>query len=93
MNSVHAKAVEAKFFNPIKDVLDEEVPNVIRMLAVIVDGRAPWRLVRRIKELRAIAREIVAFRTEMIIDDVQQDHEARCMRGVNEMLEFRRRSI
>ena len=58
-----------------------------------VDGRTPGRVVPLREGLRRDGVDIGAFRTEVIVDDVEQHHEAGGMGGVDERLQVVRAAI
>src|SRR3954471_7907510 len=84
MHSIETKPIEAIVPEPMQCILDRERAHLRH---AIVDGMAPGR-VRGSKERRRIAREIVPLRAEMIVDDVEKDHETARMRGIDERLEI-----
>ena len=76
---------------PIKRVFGKE-PADLR--AAEVDRRPPRRLHVVAKHLRAHrSRQIIPVRSEMIVDDVQEHHQAVPVRGVDQKLEFVGRAV
>jgi hypothetical protein len=84
VDGVEAQAVEAELVDPHHRVVDEEVAH--GALAV-VDGRAPGGLALGVEELRRVEAEVVPVRSEVVVDDVEQDHQAAGVGGVDEALE------
>jgi hypothetical protein len=93
VHGIQAQAVEVEFLDPVERVVNEEVAHRAAMLAVEVDRGAPRRLVRLVEELRRVALEVVALGAEVVVDHVEQHHDAARVRFVHEPLEILRRSI
>src|SRR5215831_7905317 len=83
MHGVEAQPVEPVTTEPMQRILGRECAHLRH---AIIDGAAPWR-VRRCKKGGRVAREIIAFWTEMIVDDIKKNHETARMRGVDQGLE------
>src|SRR5258706_439119 len=75
------------FGQPVERVLDEEVPHGTAFRPIKVDGTTPRSAVAVGKKLWRIRIEIVSFRAKMVIDDIQQDHDAPAMGVLNKLLE------
>ncbi len=80
MHRVEAKAVETIVFEPMQRVADGEGAD---LLNAIVDGMSPRR-VSAGEECRRIAVEVVTFRAEMVVDDIEKNHEPARMRFVDQ---------
>src|SRR2546430_17510725 len=80
MHRVEAKAVETIVFEPMQRVADGEGAD---LLNAIVDGMSPRR-VSAGEECRRIAVEVVTFRAEMVVDDIEENHEPARMRFVDQ---------
>ncbi len=93
MDGIQAQSVEIEFVQPVKRVMHEEVAHHARALAVEVDRRTPWRVVRRIEELRRVRGKIVSLRSEMVVDHVEEDHQAARMRRRHQALEILRCAV
>src|SRR5207302_5140734 len=85
--------VETVLLEPVERVVNEEVAHGAALLAVVVDGRAPRRVMRRVEELRSVGVKVVAFGPEMVVHDVQKNHQRTRMRRIDEALELVRRAI
>src|SRR5580765_3926366 len=81
VNGVEPQHINMKILQPVESVFDEEVANVVAVRAIKVQGRSPGRLVI-FRKIRTILAEIIAFRSEVIVDDVQSHGEAPRMRGI-----------
>ena len=90
MDGVEAEPVEVEFLDPVERIVNEEFTH---LLDARVDGRAPWRVVPVGEGLRRNNMDVGAFRTEMIVDDVKQHHEAGRMGGGDEGLQVLRAAI
>jgi len=60
---------------------------------VEVERRTPRRSVGGIEKLRRVRVQVIAFRAEMVIDHVEQHHEAAPMGRVHESLQIVRRPV
>lgn len=93
VNRVHPQAVEAELLDPVERVVDEEIAHRAGRLAVVVDGRTPRRLVRGVEELRAVGMQVVAFGAEVVVDHVDQHHQAEPVGVVDQRLELVGRAV
>ena len=93
MHRIEAKAIEAVFGEPVKRVVDEVFAHPAAALAAEVDGGAPGRLVLIGEELRRVKAEVVPLRAKVVVDDIQEHHEARRVRGIDEALERLRTAV
>src|SRR5499427_7521946 len=80
MNGIEPKTVETIALEPVERIADREGPHLWN---VVIDGVAPRRMSRG-EECRRVMVEIVTFRTEMIVDDVEKHHEPVGMRLVDQ---------
>ena len=90
MHCVESEAVDAVLFQPVQGVVDKELTHVFAALAVEVDRSTPWGLVAVCEELRSIKREVVSLGAEVVVDDIEKDHEALRMRGLYEIFQILR---
>jgi len=79
VDGVEAKSVKVIFVEPIESVMYEEIANDAAVLAVKIDAIAPRSVMPCSKKLGSIGVEIVPFRAEMVVDDVEQDHQSPVM--------------
>src|SRR5690349_15267346 len=77
---VQAQSIETVAAEPMQCVLDGEGAH---FRLCVVDGAAPRRMRVR-KELWRNTTKIVSFRPEMIVDGVEENHDAAMMRGVDQ---------
>src|SRR6266446_5598456 len=80
MNGIEPKTIETIAFEPVECITDREGPHLWN---VIIDGVAPRRMSRG-EDCRRVMVEIVTFRTEMIVDDVEKHHKPASMRFVDQ---------
>src|SRR5437764_1303093 len=81
-----AQSMDAVLVDPIQRVVNEELAHRPAQRAIEVDRRAPRTRMRFRKELRRIAAEVIARRTEVVVDDVHEDHQPEPMRFLDEVL-------
>src|SRR5579862_212440 len=85
---VQPQSVKVKFVQPVKRVMNEEVPNGAAADAVEVNCISPGGAMPASKELRRIKTEVVSLGTEMVVDNVEKHHDAEVVRGLNESFEI-----
>ena len=90
VDGVEPQTVETKFLQPIEHIVDEELTH---RLALEGDGAAPRRAALRIEEVRRVEMEIIPLRPEMIIDDVEHDHEPALVSRIDQTLQTVRAAI
>src|SRR3982074_3211203 len=81
LHRVQTQSVEAVLLEPVERVMNEEVAHGAALLAIVIDGRTPGRLMHWIEELWSIGVKVVALRPEMVVADVQKNHQRARMRG------------
>src|SRR4029079_5738399 len=89
MHSIEPQPVETVVAQPIQRILDEEAPY---FRYAIVDRAAPRRL-RVGKELRCDAAEIITLRAEVVVDDVDENHQPVRVGGIDQRLEIVRTAV
>src|SRR5215218_11235385 len=88
MHRVEPEAVEVVLLQPVEGVVDEILSYVLAALAVKVDRCSPRRVVPVGEELRGVERKVVSFGTEVVVDHVEEGHEASGVGVLHEVLEF-----
>ena len=91
MHGVEPQPVEVEVAEPHQRVVDDEPADRAGVLAVEVDPVAPVVAARG--EVRAESRQVVAARSEVVVDDVQDDGQAVAVGGVDEALEAVRAAV
>ncbi|OWK22857.1 hypothetical protein AJ87_37785 [Rhizobium yanglingense] len=90
LHRIEPQAIEPEFTDPIERIFDEVA--AYRLLSEI-DRRTPRRIAIEAEELGRIPVQVVSIRAEMVIDNIEQHHEAVAMCCVDECLEIVRRSV
>ena len=90
VDRVEAQSVEAVFHDPVERILCEEASD-LRLAEV--DRRAPGRLEVVAEHGRRVARQIVSVGAEVIVDDVEEDHQIKIVRGVDQRLQLVGRAV
>ena len=93
MNRIEPQAVELKFLKPIKRVMHDEIAHWTAARAIIVDRRAPWRVMPLGKEIRGHRGQVITLRAEVVVDHVEQDREAARMAGFDKGLQIVRPAV
>src|SRR4051812_49020205 len=88
VSRIEAQSVDVVLVRPVERVVAHESANGPAVRSVVVDPVAPRRLVSIGEKLSAgDCRQVVASRTEVIVDDIEDDAEVAGMCGVDESLE------
>src|SRR5579862_8540048 len=74
VNRIQPQGVDVIFSEPIERIFDEEAPHAIAARTVEVDGLAPGSSVAG-SEIGTKLGEIIPFRSEVVINDIQHDCE------------------
>src|SRR5712691_10256077 len=90
INGVESQAIEAKLFEPIEHIVDEELPHRLLMEG---NGAAPWRFAHGVKETGCVKGQIIPVGPEMIVDHVEQHHEPSRMCCIYQALKALRAAI
>ena len=85
MHGVEAENVDVKVANPIQGILDKEPAHLIAPFAVEVDGLAPGSAIA-VGKVRSKIGEVIAFGTQMVVDDIERDTEIFVVTSVDESL-------
>src|SRR6267154_6718757 len=92
VNGVEPQHINMKSFQPVESVFDEKAAYVVASGSIKVQRRSPRRLVM-LGKIRTIFAQIIAFRSEVVVDDVQCYGEAPRMRGIHQQLQIARSSV
>ncbi len=90
VHRIEAQTVESILHQPKKHVLGEEAAH---NRLTEIDRRSPGRRVVLAKELRRVERQVVSVGSEMIVHDVEEDHQAKVVRRVDQRLQCVRRAV
>jgi hypothetical protein len=86
VRGVHAQAVEAVFLQPVARIAGEKIC-ALRDLRE-VDGAAPGGGLAVLEEAGRVVVQVVAVGAEVVVDHVEQHHQAQAVGGVDEALEM-----
>src|SRR5712675_1378299 len=92
VNGVEPQHIDMKSFQPVESIFDEKAAYVVAFGSVKVQRRSPRRLVM-LGKIWTIFAQIIAFRSEVVVDDVQRHGEAPRMRGIHQQLQIARSSV
>ena len=93
VHRVEAQAVQVKLLEPVEGVMNEEFAHAAVVVAIEIDRRAPGCVMARIEELRCVQRQVIAFRAKVVVDHIQDHHQAARVRGVDQCLEVLRAAV
>src|SRR5437763_686873 len=86
VHGIDAQCIDVKLVDPLQRTMDEEPSHMIALLAVEVERVSPRRLVS-IGEVRTELRDVVSFRPEVVVDDVEDERKLARMARIGEMFE------
>src|SRR4051794_12476186 len=86
MYSVQPQSVDVVVPKPHQRVVDDEAPDLVALRSIKVDGLSPR--IGSVAEVRPEQRQIVSARTEVVVDDIQDDRETAPMGFVDETREL-----
>ncbi len=86
VHRIEPQAVEVIFGEPVAGVGENKIAHRFRAWAIEIHRRAPGRRVR-VGEQRRVLRQIVTFRAEVIVDDVEQHRQVAGVGRIDEGLE------
>src|SRR5215472_15077008 len=75
MHGIKAQPVEMKLLQPVKGIVYEKITHGPAVGSGKIDCRAPWRFVGISEEIRGNRAQVIAFRAEMVADDIEKDSE------------------
>src|SRR6202453_2383878 len=71
---IETQAVEMVFGKPVQSVVNKEIPHGPALSTIEIDRAAPRRAMAVGKKLRRINAQIISFRTEVVVNNVQKNH-------------------
>ena len=93
LRGVEPQAVEMKLVDPVAGIADEELAHRRRVVAVEVEGVAPFVVVALGEVRRREGAQVVADRPEVVVDHVEDDRNPRGVRRVDEPAEVVRTAV
>src|ERR1700736_1776013 len=79
VHGIEAQPVEVIFVQPVQRIVDGIVANRAAFRTVKVNSVSPRSLVAIGKELGGVGPKVIPFRAEVVINDIQQNHEPTLM--------------
>src|SRR5579862_2133716 len=92
VNRIEPQDIDVELLEPGKRVLDKKVADRAAVGAVKVDGFTPRRAVT-IAEVGPELPEVISFRSEVVVDDIERDREPVRVRRIHKLLQCPRTSI
>ena len=86
LHRIEPQAVDVEIAHPHAGVIDDELPHRVAVGTVVIDGFSPRRVIA-IGEIRPKLGQVVSFRTEVVVNHVQNHRQAALMSGVDKPLE------
>ena len=82
-----------ELLDPVERILDDQLADNITVWAVKIQRIAPGSFVPVTTDFREIPWKVIALRSEVVVDHIEEDHEAQRMGMVDECLQLIRCSI
>ena len=92
VDRVEPQRVDMVLSQPVQRVVDEEASNLGALRTIEIDRGTPWRAIT-VGKVGAILAQVVSFRAEMVVDDVQHHREPFAMTSVDQPLQPQRSAI
>src|SRR5262249_37530142 len=83
VNRVQPKAIEVALAHPVEGVVDEIAADFVALWPIEVDRFTPRRAVA-VGEVRREFGQVVPFRPEVVVDDVENDREPNAVSPIDE---------
>ena len=93
VHGVKTQPVEVKFLEPVEGVVHDEIAHRRRARPVIIDRRAPGRVVPLGEEIGRDRVQVIPFRAEMVVDDIEEYRDAARMAFIDKRLQLFRPAI
>src|SRR5262249_34550556 len=84
LRRIKPQAIKMKFFDPVACVRQEEFSDSCGIIAIKVDRIAPFVLISVGEVSFRKLLQVIAIRSEMVVDDVEHHSEAHTVRTINE---------
>src|SRR2546425_3450471 len=85
MSGIEPQPIHVIFMDPVQGILDKEIPYAGTVFSIEIDGRPPSRSMPAGKEGRVECAQIIAFRTQMVVDHVENDCQAETVSRIHEV--------
>src|ERR1700722_3874258 len=92
VNRIQPQCIDVEVLDPVEGVLDEEPAHGVAVRPIEVDRFSPGRLVPR-SEIGTEGAQVVSFRPEVVVDNVERDRQSASMGRVDESLQASRSSV
>lgn len=89
---VESQRIDVKILQPVQRVADKEMPHLVAVRPIEVQRRSPRRFVV-IGEIRPVLAQVIAFRTQVVVDHVQSHSHSPFVRGIYQPLQILRRPV
>ena len=92
VHRIQAQGIDMELSDPVEGVFDEEPAHLVAVRAVEVQRRPPGGAVG-IGKVGAEVRKVISFRSEVVVDDVQNNSQLLLVAGVDQPLQSDRPTI
>jgi len=83
VNGIQSQRVHVILSNPIECIADEKMAHRLTIWTIVIDSITPRRPIA-IREIGAEVSQIISFRAQMVVDDVQDHGKPRRMAGIDQ---------
>src|SRR5213083_2413723 len=88
LRCIQPETVKVEFFNPVGRIGDEEFADGCGIRSIEVDRFAPFILITAGEVVRGKFFQVIPVRTQVVVNDIENDAESHTMRPVNERQEL-----
>src|SRR5262245_7618550 len=85
MNSVEPERIDVIVGDPFQGIKNEKATDLIALRVIEIQARTPRRFVT-IREIGPELRQVISFRTDVVVDDVQNHPQPALMTSVDQFL-------
>ena len=88
VHRIETEAVEMIFGQPVERIVDEEVSDGSTFGPIEINAISPWSTVSISKELWRVRPKIISFRAQVVVHDVEENHDSMLMGALNQFFEI-----
>src|SRR5215469_7274344 len=93
IDGIEAQSVEMILAQPIKRILNEELPHHFASPTIEINSLAPWRVVMIREEFGSVEPQVIPFRSEVVVDNIKKYHQASMVGNLHEMFQIMRSTV
>src|SRR2546426_5113129 len=92
VDCIQTQRIDVVVLNPLDSVGNKEMPHLVAVRIVEIQGRTPRCLIAVCK-VRPKLREVISFRANVVVNHIEHDSETALMAGIHKSLEASRAAV